>query len=123
MAAPPNYINGSAHVHSAGIEENRPLTITTPQPLFIQVQQEKPYQSYLYWAICSTLCGCSCLGIASLIFAVRAQERHSYDHEKAEYYARKSRRFCITSTVVLAAIVVLILVLLGLVPYLKAVLE
>ncbi|XP_074553033.1 transmembrane protein 265-like [Halichoeres trimaculatus] len=67
-------------------------------------------------AICSTVCGCCCIGCVALINSAKAEETEN--PVKAEKYLRKAKKFGIISVVTFISILAAIPALLGLISYL-----
>nr|XP_012807290.1 transmembrane protein 265 [Jaculus jaculus] len=71
-----------------------------------------------YWAATSIVCGCSCLGVMALVFAIKAEERHKAGRsEEAVYWGARARRFILASFAVWLAVLVLGPLLLFLLSY------
>ncbi|XP_070583940.1 transmembrane protein 265 [Erythrolamprus reginae] len=70
-------------------------------------------------AIASIICGCSCIGVLALIYAVKANEKQkAYCQNAAFHWARKSRLMSFLSITVWIALLILIPMLLVLMSYL-----
>ncbi|CAK6961126.1 transmembrane protein 265-like [Scomber scombrus] len=67
-------------------------------------------------AICSIICGCSCIGIKALINSVKA--KGATDQESAEKFSQQAKKFGIISIVVWISILVSAPLLLMLISYL-----
>ncbi|XP_068435485.1 transmembrane protein 265-like [Clinocottus analis] len=67
-------------------------------------------------AICSIVCGISCIGIKALINSVKAEK--TADPERAEAFTKQAKKFGIISIVVWVSLLVLTPVLFALVSYL-----
>nr|XP_060636196.1 transmembrane protein 265 [Anolis sagrei ordinatus] len=60
-------------------------------------------------AIASIVCGCSCLGVLALIYAVKANEKHKAgSQELAAHWAQKSRRMSVCSIAVWLGLLILV---------------
>lgn len=71
-----------------------------------------------YLAATSIICGCSCLGVMALVFAVKAEERHKAGQsEEAIYWGARARRLILASFAVWFAVIVLGPLLLWLLSY------
>ncbi|XP_032748457.1 transmembrane protein 265 [Rattus rattus] len=69
-------------------------------------------------AAISIICGCSCLGIMALVFAIKAEERHKAGHsEEAMYLGARARRLIVASFAVWFAVLFLGPLLLWLLSY------
>lgn len=66
-----------------------------------------------YLAAISIICGCSCLGVMALVFAIKAEERH----EEAIYWGSRARKFILASFAVWFAVLFLGPLLLWLLSY------
>lgn len=74
-----------------------------------------------YLAATSIICGCSCLGVMALVFAIKAEERHKAGHfEEAVHWGARARRFILTSFAIWLAVLVLGPLLLWLLSYIIA---
>lgn len=71
-------------------------------------------------AIGSIICGCSCLGVLALIYAVKANEKRKTNSSDANLWARKSFRFSLLSIGVWVSLLILVPLLMGLISYLIA---
>lgn len=72
-------------------------------------------------AATSIICGCSCLGVMALVFAIKAEERHKAGHfEEAVHWGARARRFILTSFAIWLAVLVLGPLLLWLLSYIIA---
>ncbi|XP_053883626.1 transmembrane protein 265 [Malaclemys terrapin pileata] len=71
-------------------------------------------------AIGSIVCGCSCLGVLALIYAVKANEKRKTNSPDAALWARKSFRFSLLSIGVWVSLLILVPLLMGLISYLIA---
>ncbi|XP_034275671.1 transmembrane protein 265 [Pantherophis guttatus] len=70
-------------------------------------------------AIASIICGCSCIGVLALIYAVKANEKQKTHCQKAAlHWARKSRLMSCLSIIVWVSLLILIPMLLVLLSYL-----
>lgn len=67
-------------------------------------------------AVCSIICGCSCIGIKALINSVQAEA--TGDPVMAERHLRKAKKFGIISIVTWISILAAIPILMGLISYL-----
>lgn len=67
-------------------------------------------------AVCSIVCGCSCIGITALINSVQAEKTE--DPEAAEKHLQKAKKFGIISIVTWISILAAIPALMGLISYL-----
>ncbi|XP_008822063.1 transmembrane protein 265 [Nannospalax galili] len=71
-----------------------------------------------YWAATSIICGCSCLGVMALVFAIKAEERHKAGRSKeAVYWGARAQRLILTSFAVWIAVLTLAPLLLWLLSY------
>ncbi|XP_024599922.1 transmembrane protein 265 [Neophocaena asiaeorientalis asiaeorientalis] len=71
-----------------------------------------------YLAATSIICGCSCLGVVALVFAIKAEERHKAGRlEEAVHWGARARRFILASFAVWLAVLVLGPLLLWLLSY------
>ncbi|XP_075420889.1 transmembrane protein 265 [Tenrec ecaudatus] len=71
-----------------------------------------------YWAATSILCGCSCLGVVALVFAVKAEERHKAGRsEEAVHWRARARRLILASFIVWLTVLALGPLLLWLLSY------
>ncbi|XP_012997172.1 transmembrane protein 265 [Cavia porcellus] len=69
-------------------------------------------------AATSIICGCSCLGVMALVFAIKAEERHKAGRfEEAVHWGVRSRRLILASFAVWLAVLILCPVLLWLLSY------
>ncbi|XP_074060897.1 transmembrane protein 265 [Macrotis lagotis] len=69
-------------------------------------------------AVASIICGCSCLGVMALVFAVKAEERHKAGKpEEALFWGHRARRLALTSIAVWFGVLVLGPLLLWLLSY------
>ncbi|XP_048188719.1 transmembrane protein 265 [Perognathus longimembris pacificus] len=69
-------------------------------------------------AATSIICGCSCLGVMALVFAIKAEERHKAGRsEEAVHWGAKARRLILASFAVWLAVLVLGPLLLWLLSY------
>ncbi|XP_055265855.1 transmembrane protein 265 [Moschus berezovskii] len=69
-------------------------------------------------AATSIICGCSCLGIVALVFAIKAEERHKAGRlEEAVHWGAQARRFILASFAVWLTVLALGPLLLWLVSY------
>ncbi|XP_054849202.1 transmembrane protein 265 [Eublepharis macularius] len=60
-------------------------------------------------AIASIVCGCSCIGVLALIYAVKAREKQKANSSKeAAYWARKSQRLSFLSIGVWVSLLLLV---------------
>uniref|UniRef100_A0A8C0G9Y0 Transmembrane protein 265 n=1 Tax=Chelonoidis abingdonii TaxID=106734 RepID=A0A8C0G9Y0_CHEAB len=71
-------------------------------------------------AIGSIICGCSCLGVLALIYAVKANEKRKTNSPDTDLWARKSFRFSLLSIGVWVSLLILVPLLMGLISYLIA---
>ncbi|XP_050812991.1 transmembrane protein 265 [Gopherus flavomarginatus] len=71
-------------------------------------------------AIGSIICGCSCLGVLALIYAVKANEKRKTNSPATDLWARKSFRFSLLSIGVWVSLLILVPLLMGLISYLIA---
>ncbi|XP_068940765.1 transmembrane protein 265 [Petaurus breviceps papuanus] len=70
------------------------------------------------FATCSIICGCSCLGVMALVFAVKAEERRKAGKlEEALFLGNRAKRFALASIAVWLGGLVLGLLLLWLLSY------
>ncbi|KAG8140639.1 hypothetical protein E2320_003346 [Naja naja] len=70
-------------------------------------------------AIASIICGCSCIGVLALIYAVKANEKQKAHFQNAAlHWARKSRLMSCLSIIVWVSLLILIPMLLVLMSYL-----
>ncbi|KAM9583459.1 transmembrane protein 265 isoform 2-T3 [Trichechus inunguis] len=61
-----------------------------------------------YLAATSVVCGCSCLGVMALVFAIKAEERHKAGRSKeAVHWGARARRFILASFAVWLTVLVL----------------
>lgn len=71
-----------------------------------------------YWAATSIICGCSCLGVAALVFAIKAEERlKTGQSEEAVRWANRARKFILASFAVWFTALLLAPLLLWLLSY------
>ncbi|EQB77959.1 helicase SRCAP [Camelus ferus] len=71
-----------------------------------------------YLAATSVVCGCSCLGVLALVFAIKAEERHKAGRlEEAMHWGARARRFILASFATWLAVLILGPVLLWLLSY------
>ncbi|XP_014697874.1 transmembrane protein 265 [Equus asinus] len=71
-----------------------------------------------YLAATSIICGCSCLGVVALVFAIKAEERHKAGRsEEAVHWGARAQRFILASFAVWLAVLVLGPLLLWLLSY------
>ncbi|XP_012783024.1 transmembrane protein 265 [Ochotona princeps] len=71
-----------------------------------------------YLAAASIICGCSCLGVIALVFAIKAEERHKAARcEEAVYWGARARRLIVASFAVWLAVLLLSPLLLWLLSY------
>ncbi|KAM7147404.1 transmembrane protein 265 isoform 4-T4 [Molossus nigricans] len=71
-----------------------------------------------YLAATSIICGCSCLGIMALVFAIKAEERHKAGHsEEAVHWGARAQKFILASFAVWLAVLILGPLLLWLLSY------
>lgn len=71
-----------------------------------------------YLAATSIICGCSCLGVMALVFAIKAEERHKAGHsEEAAHWGARAWKFILASFAVWLAVLVLGPLLLWLLSY------
>ncbi|KAM5227438.1 transmembrane protein 265 [Ctenodactylus gundi] len=71
-----------------------------------------------YLAATSIICGCSCLGIMALVFAIKAEERHKAGRsQEAVHWGARARRFILASFAVFLAVLLLGPLLLWLLSY------
>ncbi|XP_007948435.1 transmembrane protein 265 [Orycteropus afer afer] len=71
-----------------------------------------------YVAATSIICGCSCLGVMALVFAIKAEERHKAGRSlEAVHWGRRARRFILASFAVWLSVLVLGPLLLWLLSY------
>ncbi|XP_016046773.1 transmembrane protein 265 [Erinaceus europaeus] len=69
-------------------------------------------------AAASIICGCSCLGVVALVFAIKAEERHKAGRsEEAVHWAARARRFILASFAVWLMVLLLGPLLLWLLSY------
>ncbi|XP_016282881.1 transmembrane protein 265 [Monodelphis domestica] len=69
-------------------------------------------------AATSIICGCSCLGVMALVFAVKAEERHKAGKpEEAVFWGNRARRLALASIAVWLGVLVLGPLLLWLLSY------
>lgn len=84
--------------------------------------QHLPVKDYRKLAICSIICGLSCVGIVSLIYSVKTRESNKkYGGEapnKAKEYSRKTLQWGIGAIVAWCGLLILTPLLLGLLSYL-----
>uniref|UniRef100_A0A8C8RID3 Transmembrane protein 265 n=1 Tax=Pelusios castaneus TaxID=367368 RepID=A0A8C8RID3_9SAUR len=73
-----------------------------------------------YLAIGSIVCGCSCLGVLALIYAVKANEKRKTNSPDAALWAQKSCRCSFLSIGVCMSLLILVPLLMGLISYLIA---
>ncbi|NP_001291208.1 transmembrane protein 265 [Phacochoerus africanus] len=72
-------------------------------------------------AATSVICGCSCLGVVALVFAIKAEERHKTGRlEEAVHWGARARRYILASFAVWLAVLVLGPLLLWLLSYVIA---
>ncbi|KAK2498272.1 hypothetical protein MC885_005860 [Smutsia gigantea] len=70
------------------------------------------------WAATSIICGCTCLGVLALAFAIKAEERHKAGRsEEAVHWGARARRFILASFAVWLAALILGPMLLWLLSY------
>ncbi|XP_059270876.1 transmembrane protein 265 isoform X2 [Mustela nigripes] len=71
-----------------------------------------------YLAATSIICGCSCLGVVALVFAIKAEERHKAGRfEEAVHWGARARNFILASFAVWFAVLILGPLLLWLLSY------
>ncbi|XP_049645206.1 transmembrane protein 265 [Suncus etruscus] len=71
-----------------------------------------------YLAATSIICGCSCLGIVALIFAIKAEDRHKAGlSEEAVQWGVRARRLILASFVIWLTVLILVPLLLWLLSY------
>ncbi|XP_003930115.1 transmembrane protein 265 [Saimiri boliviensis] len=71
-----------------------------------------------YLAATSIICGCSCLGVMALVFAIKAEERHKAGRfEEAVRWGARARKIILASFAVWCAVLVLGPLLLWLLSY------
>ncbi|KAK3552915.1 hypothetical protein QTP86_028564 [Hemibagrus guttatus] len=79
-------------------------------------------RDYRKLAICSIICGLSCVGIVSLIYSVKTRELNKKSEgkpvQKAKEYSRKTLRWGVGALMALPMLILLIILLLGLLSYL-----
>ncbi|MCI4384793.1 hypothetical protein PGIGA_G00042840 [Pangasianodon gigas] len=79
-------------------------------------------RDYRKLAICSIICGLSCIGIVSLIYSVKTRESNKKSGGvvtlKAKEYSKKTLKWGIGAILVWAGLILLIPLLLGLLSYL-----
>lgn len=73
---------------------------------------------YRKLAICSIVCGLSCIGAVALKYSVKAKETKRTDPERAAVLTQKARKFSIISIATLFSILAAIPILMALVSYL-----
>ncbi|KAF7238750.1 hypothetical protein EYD10_14450 [Varanus komodoensis] len=72
-------------------------------------------------AIASIICGCSCIGVLALIYAIKASEKQKAgSQDVAAYWARKSRLMSVFSIAVWLCLLILVPLLVILVSYIFA---
>uniref|UniRef100_A0A8C9VVH9 Si:dkey-16l2.20 n=1 Tax=Scleropages formosus TaxID=113540 RepID=A0A8C9VVH9_SCLFO len=74
-------------------------------------------KKYRLLAICSIICGVSCIGILSLVNSVKAQERRTKDPEKAQENSRLARKYGLLAIGLWVTIIVLTPLLMALLSY------
>ncbi|XP_058260537.1 transmembrane protein 265-like [Hemibagrus wyckioides] len=103
-----------------------PLTAATNSTL-VDVEkgsddQHLRVRDYRKLAICSIICGLSCVGIVSLIYSVKTREQNKTSEgkpsQKAKEYSRKTLYWGVGALVALPLLIILIILLLGLLSYL-----
>uniref|UniRef100_A0A3Q1FH18 Si:dkey-16l2.20 n=1 Tax=Acanthochromis polyacanthus TaxID=80966 RepID=A0A3Q1FH18_9TELE len=72
-------------------------------------------------AICSIICGVSCIGVKALIYSVKAEM--SEDLEAAQNLSQRAKKFSIISIVIWVLIVASFPLLMGLISYLLTLLD
>ncbi|KAB5553634.1 hypothetical protein PHYPO_G00040880 [Pangasianodon hypophthalmus] len=101
-----------------------PLTETTES---VDVEkgsdgQHLAARDYRKLAICSIICGLSCIGIVSLIYSVKTREFNKKSggaiSQKAKEYSQKALKWGIGAILAWAGLILLIPLLLGLLSYL-----
>ncbi|XP_047390277.1 transmembrane protein 265 isoform X5 [Sciurus carolinensis] len=71
-----------------------------------------------YLAATSIICGCSCLGVMALVFAIKAEERHKAGRfVEAVHWGARARRLILASFAVWLAVLILAPLLLWLLSY------
>ncbi|XP_021570111.1 transmembrane protein 265 isoform X2 [Carlito syrichta] len=71
-----------------------------------------------YLAATSIICGCSCLGVMALVFAIKAEERHKAGRfQEAVSWGARARKLILVSFAVWLAVLVLGPLLLWLLSY------
>ncbi|KAJ7989541.1 hypothetical protein DPEC_G00305610 [Dallia pectoralis] len=79
---------------------------------------------YRTLAICSIICGLSCIGIFSLINSAKVKHaRTLLDPEKAQTYSKKAKKFGIISIVVWVTILILTPILLVFLSYIVTLID
>ncbi|XP_047657225.1 transmembrane protein 265 isoform X2 [Tachysurus fulvidraco] len=79
-------------------------------------------RDYRKLAICSIICGLSCVGIVSLIYSVKTRELNKKSGgepaHKAKEYSKKTLRWALGAIVALVGFIILVILLVGLLSYL-----
>ncbi|XP_029015168.1 transmembrane protein 265-like [Betta splendens] len=117
----------SDHV-SVSMDERTPLS-TTPGSADVQngtcsrrdAVAARHYKHHRGLAICSIICGNSCLGIKALINSVKAE--HTNDPKEAAKYSQLAKKYSIISIVLWIVIVLVIFALLALGSYVLTLIE
>nr|XP_056720201.1 transmembrane protein 265 [Euleptes europaea] len=68
-------------------------------------------------AIASIICGCSCIGVLALIYAVKAREKQKANSHDSAYWAQKSRCMSMLSIGVWVSLLVMVPLLTILISY------
>ncbi|XP_067389120.1 transmembrane protein 265 [Emydura macquarii macquarii] len=106
----------------------KPTGDATETAVMIQMKLSQPElpartprpRTLRYLAIGSIVCGCSCLGVLALIYAVKANEKWKTNSPDADLWARKSFRFSLLSIGVWVSLLILVPLFIGLISYLIA---
>ncbi|XP_069573614.1 transmembrane protein 265-like [Brachyistius frenatus] len=87
------------------------------------VPKEGADEDHRTLAICSIICGISCVGVKALIYSVKAEERRGKDPEKAAEFSKRARKFSIISIVTCASLLVSVPLLFVLISYLLTLID
>ncbi|XP_053117524.1 transmembrane protein 265 [Hemicordylus capensis] len=72
-------------------------------------------------AIASIICGCSCIGVLALIYAIKASEKRKAGlHDSAVYWTQKSRCLSLLSICVWVSVLIMVPLSVWLIAYILA---
>ncbi|XP_069021423.1 transmembrane protein 265-like [Embiotoca jacksoni] len=108
---PLTQISGSADSHHNSSNHN------------VIVPKEGADEDHRTLAICSIICGISCVGVKALIYSVKAEEHRGKDPEKAAEFSKQARKFSIISIVTWASLLVSVPLLFVLISYLLTLID